>query len=380
MSPRLLKITLATFLAAMLMSSPNLYAVDVTFVDEDFESYADNTALYSVWANDSNGTLVDETFVEFLTLDDIDPQDVGNRAFPTGGQGVHHFGGSVMVYQPTLNGGTPLAPSATQNIVLQADIFDVGVIGNKRMSVGLRSNAPANIVEIGHWNESPVELAGRTILFGQPTPTSAQPNWQFYELPTALDSDDEDTITTLGEVGEAWHTHKVTISPTEITFEIDLFRDGLNADTGLPGFDASMSFAVEPTSNGFNELRLGSPSAVTSGGNLFYGGVIFDNISLKLVDALVVAPLLGDYNGDLTVDAADYTVYRDTLGDSVTVGEGADGNENGVIDPGDYVIWVNNYGSSGLAASATSVPEPASLLALVTGIALLATGNRGAKR
>lgn len=362
------------------MLSQSALAADVIFFDEDFESYNNNADLYVNWADDSNGTLVDDSFEEFLTLDDIDPQDVGARAFPTGGQGVHHFGGSVMLYQPTLNGGTAIEPSATQNIVLEADIFDVGVIGNKRMSVGLRSTTPDNIVEIGHWNESAVELTGRAILFGAPLPTADQPNWQFYELPTSLDSDDEDTITTLGEIGEDWHTHRVIISPTEITFEIDLFRDGLNADTGLPGVDASMSFAVEPTANGFNEIRLGSPSGVTSGGNGFYGGVIFDNISLKLVDAAVVAPLLGDYNGDLVVDAADYTVYRDTLGDSVATGTGADGNGNDVIDPGDYDVWVANYGNtSPSSASAAAVPEPASMLVLLTGITLLATGSRGAK-
>jgi len=45
----------------------------------------------------------------------------------------------------------------------------------------------------------------------------------------------------------------------------------------------------------------------------------------------------GDYNGDLTVDAADYTVWRDTLGQAVaTNGDGADGDADGTINPGDY--------------------------------------------
>ena len=58
--------------------------------------------------------------------------------------------------------------------------------------------------------------------------------------------------------------------------------------------------------------------------------------------------LVGDYNGDNIVNAADYTVYRDTLGNNaIPSGSGADGNDNGIIDTGDYIEWSNNYGSSG---------------------------------
>lgn len=79
-------------------------------------------------------------------------------------------------------------------------------------------------------------------------------------------------------------------------------------------------------------------------------------------------PPSGDYNGNGVVDAADYTMWRDTLAESVDPGTGADGNGNGVIDNGDYDVWRDNYGASaGLAAAASAaVPEPAAvgLLAL----------------
>lgn len=67
----------------------------------------------------------------------------------------------------------------------------------------------------------------------------------------------------------------------------------------------------------------------------------------------------GDYNGDLTVDAADYTVWRDTLGQNVEPGSGADGEPDGTIDVADYNFWKQRFGSvvSGSAA-AVSVPEP----------------------
>lgn len=77
--------------------------------------------------------------------------------------------------------------------------------------------------------------------------------------------------------------------------------------------------------------------------------------------------LVGDYNGNNVVDAADYTLWRDTLGDSVaTNGDGADGNSNGVIDAGDYEVWKTNFGMTTGSGSGSAVPEPTSLLLLLS--------------
>jgi hypothetical protein len=88
---------------------------------------------------------------------------------------------------------------------------------------------------------------------------------------------------------------------------------------------------------------------------------------------------LGDYNGDGIVDAADYTVWRDHLGQTVTPGTNGDTNGDGTVDQTDYGIWAANFGQTAAGAGATSgatgsasanaaVPEPAtavfSLLAL----------------
>jgi beta-glucanase (GH16 family) len=68
-------------------------------------------------------------------------------------------------------------------------------------------------------------------------------------------------------------------------------------------------------------------------------------------------PLPGDYNGDDVVDAADYTVWRDSLGQS-GIGLAADGSGNGTVGQSDYDIWRNGFGGS---AAANSVPEPTAL-------------------
>jgi hypothetical protein len=80
--------------------------------------------------------------------------------------------------------------------------------------------------------------------------------------------------------------------------------------------------------------------------------------------------LLGDYNTNGVVDAADYILWRDTLG-SMGMDLAADGNGNGTIDPGDYDVWRSHFGNtsggngsganSGLASNA-SLPEPPTLV------------------
>jgi hypothetical protein len=87
--------------------------------------------------------------------------------------------------------------------------------------------------------------------------------------------------------------------------------------------------------------------------------------------------LQGDYNGDGTVDAADYTVWRDTLNSSDDLR--ADGNDNGTVDGADYGIWKTHFGESanvGLSATSAAVPEPASGALLLLTMATLSTACR----
>jgi hypothetical protein len=84
----------------------------------------------------------------------------------------------------------------------------------------------------------------------------------------------------------------------------------------------------------------------------------------------------GDYNGNNTVDAADYTVWRDTLGQTVSPkGSGADGNANGTIDNADYSFWVNHFGTvlpGAGAGAAAAAPETPTLPLLIVGMLLVA--------
>ncbi len=59
-------------------------------------------------------------------------------------------------------------------------------------------------------------------------------------------------------------------------------------------------------------------------------------------------PPVGDYNDNYVVDAADYTVWRDNLGQSVSLpNEDPAASTPGVVDTEDYDKWKENFGAEG---------------------------------
>ena len=79
----------------------------------------------------------------------------------------------------------------------------------------------------------------------------------------------------------------------------------------------------------------------------------------------IVEGLAGDYNSDNAVDAADYVVWRKTLGtNGVTPYSSADGSGNGIIDQADYGVWRSHFGQTlpppgaGSGAAALAITEP----------------------
>jgi hypothetical protein len=84
--------------------------------------------------------------------------------------------------------------------------------------------------------------------------------------------------------------------------------------------------------------------------------------------------LLGDYNDDGIVDAADYTVYRNRLEGigGTTLPASNEGATPGTVTTEDYQVWKDHYGDvlalgSGSSVVSESVPEPASFALLAIG-------------
>jgi hypothetical protein len=119
---------------------------------------------------------------------------------------------------------------------------------------------------------------------------------------------------------------------------------------------------------------------ITGGAAAATGLMYIDDISAMISAA--AGRLAGDYNADGTVDAADYVVWRNTVGESGT-GLAADGNGDQRVDGGDYDVWRGNFGrapsvgwSAGTAAvtrAHAAIPEPASSALCLLG--MLAIGS-----
>ncbi|MEX2172271.1 MAG: hypothetical protein WD851_23325 [Pirellulales bacterium] len=105
-------------------------------------------------------------------------------------------------------------------------------------------------------------------------------------------------------------------------------------------------------------------------------GLNWDTSQLYTTGVLRVIDIVpGDYNQNGVVDAADYTVWRNTRGSTTNLV--ADGNGNSAIDAGDYGVWKQNFGRTSGAGSDAVVPEPASL---VLALSVLAAASAATAR
>ena len=93
-----------------------------------------------------------------------------------------------------------------------------------------------------------------------------------------------------------------------------------------------------------------------------------------LPGSIVVDPLFGDYNSNGVVDAADYTVWRDHLGQTFALSNEGTGVTPGTVTIEDFNFWKSQFGMAGSGATSVAVPEPAGAIMLVA--ALLCTWRR----
>ncbi|MEO1495753.1 MAG: PEP-CTERM sorting domain-containing protein [Planctomycetota bacterium] len=134
--------------------------------------------------------------------------------------------------------------------------------------------------------------------------------------------------------------------------------DGLGFDTG---FDADYFFTF---SNGSEGVRPDGPDrrnfwAINATYAELGAGASGDFQALGYQTAPQGLPNVlrnpMDYNGDGTVDVADYTVWRDSDGQT-GAGLPADGNGSGTVDVDDYDNWVTNFNSDATLSGDQFVP------------------------
>lgn len=175
-----------------------------------------------------------------------------------------------------------------------------------------------------------------------------------------------------------------------LAFDIESvdFFDQLTVSSNLNaggGLTVSMPFYVPVAGDLFELLDAGSVTGTFSVLDLpvLPAGLVWDASQLYAQGALSVSAgaavdLAGDYNSDGLVNLADYTVWRDNLGASITL---PNDSTPGSVTSDDYSVWKTNFGSSAGpgdldAIGGNQVPEPASALTLLALLSCLIAAHR----
>jgi hypothetical protein len=101
---------------------------------------------------------------------------------------------------------------------------------------------------------------------------------------------------------------------------------------------------------------------------MFHSPLITGTGTLQVSTYIPPSYLVGDYNEDGVVDAADYAVWRKSVGQASIPNR--DPMNMGAVGQGDFNSWRAHFGETASGAgSQTAVPEPASLALVALAIA-----------
>jgi hypothetical protein len=153
----------------------------------------------------------------------------------------------------------------------------------------------------------------------------------------------------------------------------------IDASWGITGVGFPQDLEEAPDGNGFLAGILGFANGSGNISRYAFDGAFLSTFAaagqggFTEATAFVVVPtqvvgLIGDFNNDGVVGAADYVVWRKASPTAVLPND----DTPGVVDASDYADWRANFGksapASGGALGANSVPEPAGALLLFIAI------------
>lgn len=182
----------------------------------------------------------------------------------------------------------------------------------------------------------------------------------------------------------AGHTQGLSFQQTAIgTWQVDLGGTEINHFdrmelTGAAALDGTLALSLllpyEPSlgdtmqilsaAGGLGATTFSNVSQPPDMPSHFAFDVVYNPTNVQVI---VVSALPGDYNRNGVVDAADFTVWRDHLGETLSLfNENIAATTPGLVDQEDYDFWRANFGSSIVANAEAlanaSIPESTSLL------------------
>ena len=140
---------------------------------------------------------------------------------------------------------------------------------------------------------------------------------------------------------------------------------GANGDIARANIDLDAAGNVYVTNNITERLQVFSPGGnwlTTTSGSV----AAMTSTGFSIVPLAPPMGLVGDYNNDGSVNAADYAVWRDNNGGTAVLPNDA---TPGTVDASDYNTWRANFGETAGSGSGAAVPEPTTVA--LAGLALL---------
>jgi hypothetical protein len=160
---------------------------------------------------------------------------------------------------------------------------------------------------------------------------------------------------------------------------VDLYQDDVHLKGGVGYFAVSTTFYATLYQD--NPMGLAIPANMTSTVTPEFAAIV-QRVAWDVVAGHpysgVPEEVVGDFNGDRDVDAADYALWKSTYGSKTDLR--ADANLDFIVDASDYTIWRNRFGMIGSGSLAdAAIPEPSSLL-LIGSASLYCAIQRGRRR
>lgn len=148
-----------------------------------------------------------------------------------------------------------------------------------------------------------------------------------------------------------------------------------NGNLFIGAFDSTITYM--PAADFASPAAIAAIPSNVSGISTFYYGSNYDATAFPGMDIGFAAPgTTGDYNNDGKVDAADYVTWRKAQGTTTVLPNDPVG---GTIGTAQYNNWRANFGNppgAGSSLGGGSVPEPASAVLLVIGLAVFCPRRR----
>jgi hypothetical protein len=256
------------------------------------------------------------------------------------GGAIYNEGGTVSIVNSTLSGnlaqsgsGPGSPPSFAGGIYSRNGTLEIdnSTITNNTSAAG------RGVFVVGVAGSAAVEIFSSIIAQADASPT-------IFDLIAGAEADGVVNVTGADNIIRRQNAF------SEITFSSDDPLLGPLANNGGPTSTHALTENSPAKNHGTNRLSLMSDQRGASHLRAMGGHADIGAFEIQSTNG---PALSGDYNGNEIVDAADYVVWRKTLGTQVIRYEGADGNGNSSVDTDDFNVWRGNFGSRLTAGSMT---------------------------